>query len=180
MTATYHWPLFQAVTEPGLRRRSRTFLRQKGAKHAGAHGPMSRKDVGSNYSVHRHDQTFYFCQAARLADPRPPGPRSRRQVLRAFNEVFRTEDIKVIRTPIRAPRANAFAERWVRSIRNECLDWIIGARDSTSRMVLRAYAPLRRPEAASRARSGSAGDRSRLHLCRSAAPGWSIAICSAG
>ena len=33
---------------------------------------------------------------------------------RAFDEVFRTEGIKIIRTPVQAPNANAFAERWVR------------------------------------------------------------------
>jgi putative transposase len=43
----------------------------------------------------------------------------------AFDEVFRSEAIRTIRTPIRAPRANAYVERWIGSIRRECLDRLL-------------------------------------------------------
>lgn len=43
----------------------------------------------------------------------------------AFDDGFRTEGIRVIRTPIRAPNANAYAERWVRTVRADCLDRIL-------------------------------------------------------
>jgi putative transposase len=44
---------------------------------------------------------------------------------RAFDDVFVCDGIQVIQTPIQAPNANAFAERWVRTVRQECLDWML-------------------------------------------------------
>jgi hypothetical protein len=57
----------------------------------------------------------------------------------AFDDVFRSERIKAIHTPIRAPQANAYAERFVRTVRAECLDrlLIIGRRHVEH--VLRVY-----------------------------------------
>jgi transposase InsO family protein len=44
---------------------------------------------------------------------------------REFDEVFRSEDIRVIRAPVRAPKARAHAERWIGSVRRECLDRLL-------------------------------------------------------
>jgi putative transposase len=44
---------------------------------------------------------------------------------RAFDEVFRCEGIRVIKAPVRAPKARAHAERWVGSVRRECLDRLL-------------------------------------------------------
>ena len=43
----------------------------------------------------------------------------------AFDHVFTADGIRVVRTPVRAPKANAYAERWVRTVRSECLDWLL-------------------------------------------------------
>jgi transposase InsO family protein len=59
---------------------------------------------------------------------------------RSFDEVFRTEGLTVVRSPVRAPRANAFAERWVGSARRECLDHVLIFGRHHLQRVLRAYA----------------------------------------
>jgi putative transposase len=58
----------------------------------------------------------------------------------AFDEVFRSEAVRVLRTPVRAPRANAYAERWVRTVRTECLDWLLILNRAHLERVLRIYA----------------------------------------
>jgi putative transposase len=57
----------------------------------------------------------------------------------AFDEIFRTETIKVIRTPIRAPNANAHAERWIRTLRADCLHRILILGRRHLEHVLRVY-----------------------------------------
>ena len=57
----------------------------------------------------------------------------------SFEEVFRTEGIRVIKTPVRSPRANAYAERWVRTVRTECLDRTLILGRGHLQRVLREY-----------------------------------------
>jgi putative transposase len=57
----------------------------------------------------------------------------------SFDEVFRSEGIRVVRTPVRAPQANAYAERFVRPVRSECLDWMLILGRGHLERVLRVY-----------------------------------------
>jgi len=57
----------------------------------------------------------------------------------AFDRVFTAEGVEVVRTPYRAPQANGYAERWVRSVRAECLDQLLVAGEGHLRRVLTTY-----------------------------------------
>ncbi len=57
----------------------------------------------------------------------------------AFDTVFRSEGVTIIRTPMRAPNANAFAERWIRSVREECLDKLLILGERHLQCVLVTY-----------------------------------------
>jgi putative transposase len=58
---------------------------------------------------------------------------------RDFDEVFRCEDIRLIKAPMQAPKARAHAERWVGSVRRECLDRLLILGRRHLHQVLVAY-----------------------------------------
>jgi putative transposase len=57
-----------------------------------------------------------------------------------FDDVMTGNGTRVIKTPPRSPRANAFAERWVRTVRSECIDRILIFGEQHLRTLLTAYA----------------------------------------
>ncbi len=81
-----------------------------------------------------HPNGPWVVQRAReVSMERPEGATAPRFLLRdrdgkftrAFDDVFAADGTRVITTPVQAPNANAFAERWVRTVRQECLDWVL-------------------------------------------------------
>ena len=64
---------------------------------------------------------------------------------RGFDEVFRSEDARVVLTPVQAPNAIAYAERWIRTVRAECLDWLFIVGRGHLEQVLRIYVEHYKP-----------------------------------
>ncbi len=59
--------------------------------------------------------------------------------VRSFDTVLASEGIEIIKTPFRAPKANAYAERWVLSVREECLDRLLIINEGHLRRVVSEY-----------------------------------------
>jgi putative transposase len=57
----------------------------------------------------------------------------------AFDEIFTSARVRIVKSPPRAPRANCYAERWVRTVRSECIDRILIYGIAHLQVVLRAY-----------------------------------------
>ncbi|MFN8164314.1 MAG: integrase core domain-containing protein [Solirubrobacterales bacterium] len=93
----------------------------------------------------------------------------------AFDDVFRSERIEVIRTPVEAPKANAIAERFVGTIRRECLDWLLIANRRHLERVLRTYVDHYNRHRPHRALGLAATDRANV-VALSSTPPTSAAV----
>ena len=58
----------------------------------------------------------------------------------AFDTIFASESVKTVRIPPRTPRANCYAERWIRSARAECIDRMLIYGEQHLRSVIGEYA----------------------------------------
>jgi putative transposase len=56
-----------------------------------------------------------------------------------FDAILASEGIRIVKTPVRAPKANAFAERFVGSVRRECLDRLLTLNRRHLDRVLRVF-----------------------------------------
>ena len=58
---------------------------------------------------------------------------------RSFDDVFCSAGAEVLLTPVQAPNASAYAEHWIRTVRAECLDWLLITGRGHLDQVLRVY-----------------------------------------
>jgi transposase InsO family protein len=78
----------------------------------------------------------------------------------AFDDVFESEGVEIIRTPFRAPQANALAERWVGTVRRDCLDWLlIVSRRQLERVLRNLRRPLQHAQATPSAQADAADSK---------------------
>jgi putative transposase len=95
---------------------------------------------------------------------------------RAFDAVFRSDGMRVIRTPLRAPNANAHVERWVGSVRRECLDRLLIFNRRQLERILRGYVRHYNKQRPHRALGLQAPDPPAIASMRTRAGSGAIAI----
>jgi putative transposase len=103
----------------------------------------SRKVI--HVAVTRHPTDAWVAQQLREATPFGQAPRflirdNDAKFGPRFARVASSSDIKILKTPFHAPRANAYCERFLRSVRRECLDHLLILHEQQLFRVLLAYA----------------------------------------
>jgi putative transposase len=83
-----------------------------------------------HYGVTRHPSDFWVAQQVKGATPYGEGPRflirdNDSKFGECFTRVTKDREIDVLRTPVRAPKANSICERFIGSVRRECLDHML-------------------------------------------------------
>ena len=98
-----------------------------------------------HYNVTAHPTSVWTLQQFREAIP---SDHSYQFVIHDRDSIFSQEldqqlksdfKLKVLRTPVRAPKANAYCERLVGTVRRECLDFVIPLNERHLRMALRSW-----------------------------------------
>jgi len=97
------------------------------------HRPVAISPASSRPPRQAHSQRATSCRNKFLIRDRDS------KFTTAFDYVFSGNGIRIIKTPVRSPRANSHAERFVRTLRRECLDHVLILGERHLRKILAEY-----------------------------------------